>query len=301
MSEWLKSNPAETHVETVADNFLLLQDVFMLHSVTAGSTDKAGSGRVLWRDETPAVWLMAPPGVEVCSSILVWAAVALAGEVPVVGDVLPPGHGAPQEAAVGDGQLSPGLDISGRHQGEAVVSSVQGLRVGPAAVREDTHTGVEHPHLPLLGVLTGAYLGTAAHPVDPGDPDTPLNLLLSPVFPPRPRQPQYRLDHRGVHPLPLRPPAQSVLPVVHQPAQSVLQLPAGRVHHGQQSHRHHQRKVRPAATPPARRHEEVVLRLVLAGPATLGAAEQEPALALHTWREMTNSQIVDNFAFCSRK
>ena len=52
----------------------------------------------------------------------------MAGEVPVPADVLPPRHRAAQQAAVGDGELSPGWDISGGSQGQSVVSSVQRLQ-----------------------------------------------------------------------------------------------------------------------------------------------------------------------------
>ena len=158
------------------------------------------------------------------------------------------------------------------------------LSVWTAAVGEDTHTRVEHPHLPLLRVLTVANPGTAAHPVDPGDADAPLDLVLSPVSAPRLSQPQYWLDHRAGHAVPLSPPAPPVLQVVHQPAQPVLHLPAGRLQDSQQSHRHHQGIVRPAPAPGCGRHKQLVLRLVPAVSATLRAAHREPALTQHTCR-----------------
>ena len=89
------------------------------------TTDIVRSGRVVRCEEPGTTGLGTQPGVQVCSSVSrVRAAVTLAGEVPVPGDVQSPGHRAPQQVGVGDGQLAPGGDVAGRHQGQAVVCSV---------------------------------------------------------------------------------------------------------------------------------------------------------------------------------
>ena len=90
----------------------------MVHSLTAVSADKVRSGRVLWSEQTSTVRLATHPAVQVGSSVVrVGAPVTGAGEEPVGHDVLPPGHRAPQQAAVGDGQLAAGRDVPGGHQG----------------------------------------------------------------------------------------------------------------------------------------------------------------------------------------
>ena len=66
---------------------------------------------------------------------------------------------------------------------ELLCKTIPCLSVWTAAVREDTHARVEHPDHPLVRVPPVSYPGSAAHPIDPGDSDTPLNILLTPVLP----------------------------------------------------------------------------------------------------------------------
>ena len=98
------------------------------------------------------------------STVRVAAPLAAALEEPVA-DVLSPVDEAAPQVSVGVSQLLPrpaqhqylytlytlgdgGLvpDVPGGGEGEAVAWPVERLGVGAAAVREDRHAGVQHPH-----------------------------------------------------------------------------------------------------------------------------------------------------------
>ena len=85
--------------------------------------------------------------------ILTLAAVTAAPEVPVGDNVLLPGHTAPPQAGVGDGQLLILLHRPAGAQSQTILGPGQSLCVGTAAVGDDAHAGVPHSNLSKVRIL----------------------------------------------------------------------------------------------------------------------------------------------------